>query len=60
MVQARVTLSLSFIILLSGLGLADETADDSIPGIKLGAKAPDFRLKDQTGRIRQLSDCWDI
>ncbi|MDG2381408.1 MAG: hypothetical protein P8N76_07020 [Pirellulaceae bacterium] len=55
--RTRVTLGLCLTILLIGLCGADEAANrDSMPGIAAGAVAPGFRLKDQTGRFRQLSE----
>ena len=41
---------------LCGNGLADDTADKAVPGIRIGAAAPDFQLKDQNGESRKLSE----
>ena len=35
---------------------AQESQSDDIPGIKVGQKAPSFKLKDQSGNERSLND----
>lgn len=39
-----------------GISAADDAVDKSVPGIEVGAHAPDFELKDQNGESKQLSD----
>ena len=35
---------------------ADNASDSSLPGLAVGAKAPEFALKDQSGQERKLSE----
>ncbi len=41
--------------MLAAIGQADAGPDEKT-GLKLGAKAPAFALKDQTGKERSLAD----
>lgn len=53
------TMLMSFLMtacLLCEAGLADDTAVKAVPGIEIGAAAPDFQLKDQNGESRELSE----
>ena len=43
------------ILTLMSLSAAAQELQENPPGLKVGAKAPDFELKDQLGKTIQLS-----
>lgn len=49
-------LSLGLLVLLSAFGFTADPAKEEKTGLKVGTKAPAFKLKDQNGKERTLNE----